>query len=99
MTFTSTLSHDVVASLMELQMLEAEMPTDEKREYTDETRQEYAERGVAMKDGSYPIRDVGDLKNAIQAFGRSKNPDATKRHIKKRARALGATDLLPDNWE
>ena len=90
---------EFVASLMELQMLEAELPIDEKRVYTDETRQEYAERGVAMEDGSYPIRDVGDLKNAIQAYGRSKNPAATKKHIKKRARALGATDLLPDNWE
>jgi len=90
---------ELVSALMELEMLQAELPTDEKRVYTDETRQEYAERGVAMSDGSYPIRDVGDLKNAIQAFGRSKNPAATKKHIKKRARALGATDLLPDNWE
>ena len=90
---------EFVSSLMELEMLEAELPTGEKREYTDDTRQEYAERGLAMDDGSYPIRDVGDLKNAIQAFGRSKNPDATKKHIKKRARALGATELLPDNWE
>jgi hypothetical protein len=90
---------EFVSSLMELEMLEAELPTGEKREYTDDTRQEYAERGLAMEDGSYPIRDVGDLKNAIQAFGRSKNPDATKKHIKKRARALGATELLPDNWE
>jgi hypothetical protein len=90
---------EFVSSLMELEMLEAELPIDQKREYTDDTRQDYAESGLAMEDGSYPIRDVGDLKNAIQAFGRSKNPDATKKHIKKRARSLGATDLLPDNWE
>ena len=88
-----------MSSLMELEMLEAELPTGEKREYTGETREDYAKRGLAMEDGSYPIRDVGDLKNAIQAFGRAKNPDATKKHIKKRARALGATELLPDNWE
>ena len=88
-----------MSSLMELEMLEAELPIDQKREYTDDTRQDYAESGLAMEVGSYPIRDVGDLKNAIQAFGRSKNPDATKKHIKKRARSLGATDLLPDNWE
>ncbi len=90
---------ELEASLMELQMIEAGLPTDEKRVYTDETRQEYAERGIAMEDGSYPIRDVGDLKNAIQAFGRAKDPKATKKHIKKRAAALEATDLLPDNWE
>ena len=70
-----------------------------KRDYTDERRAEYASRGMAMPDGSYPIRDVGDLKNAIQAFGRAKNKPAAKKHIKKRARALGRTDLLPDTWK
>ena len=54
---------------------------------------------MAMPDGSYPIRDVGDLKNAIQAFGRAKNKPAVKRHIKKRARALGATKLIPEHWK
>jgi hypothetical protein len=54
---------------------------------------------MAMPDGSYPIRDVGDLKNAIQAFGRAKNKPATKKHIKKRARALSCADLLPANWK
>ena len=53
-----------------------------------------------MKDGSYPIVTVKDLKNAIQAFGRTgENKAATKAHIKKRAKALGKTDLLPDNWK
>jgi len=70
-----------------------------KRFYTNERRSEYAKEGIAMSDGSYPIRDVGDLRNAIQAFGRAKNKPAAKRHIKKRARALGRTDLLPDNWK
>ena len=69
-----------------------------KRYYTDERREDYAERGLAMPDGSYPIRDVGDLKNAIQAFGRAKNKPAVKRHIKKRARKLGRLDLIPANW-
>ena len=54
---------------------------------------------MALPDGSYPIRDVGDLKNAIQAFGRAKNKPAVKRHIKKRARALGAAELIPDGWK
>ncbi len=70
-----------------------------KRDYTDERREEYADRGLAMPDGSYPIRDIGDLKNAIQAFGRAKNKPAVKRHIKKRAKSLGRTDLIPDNWK
>ena len=70
-----------------------------KRFYTTGKRSEYAASGVAMKDGSYPIRDVGDLRNAIQAFGRAKNKPAAKKHIKKRARALKRTDLLPDTWK
>ena len=50
-----------------------------------------------MPDGSYPIPDKGALKDAIQAYGRS--PDAaTKRHIVKRARALNASAMLPENW-
>jgi len=72
---------------------------EEKREYTRNRRMEYAKRGWALPDGSYPIRDVGDLRNAIQAFGLGKDRDAAKRHIMKRARALGRTDLIPDDWK
>lgn len=51
-----------------------------------------------MPDGSYPIRNKSDLANAIQAIGRAKNPDAVKAHIRKRARALDATDMIPESW-
>ncbi|HEY6416567.1 MAG TPA: hypothetical protein VIX41_10030 [Acidimicrobiales bacterium] len=74
--------------------------TDElvARTYDAETRQRMASRGTAMPDGSFPIADLEDLRNAIQAIGRAKNPDAVKRHIRKRARALGHVDLIPDSW-
>lgn len=72
---------------------------EEKRFYTNARRTEYAKRGWALPDGSFPIRDVGDLRNAIQAFGLGKNQEATKRHIMKRARALGRTDMIPENWK
>ena len=39
------------------------------------------------------------MKNAIQAFGRSKNPVKTKAWIKKRAKELGKESLLPDTWK
>ena len=71
----------------------------EKREFTDKQRQDAADKGQAMPDGSYPIKSKQDLKNAIQASGRAKNQAAVKRHIKRRAAALGATDMLPDNWK
>lgn len=71
----------------------------EKRAYSTEQRDQMAESGVALPDGSYPIRDRTDLLNAIQAVGRAKDYDRARRHIIKRARALGAVDLLPDEWE
>lgn len=69
-----------------------------KRMYNDERRTELAEGGMALPDGSYPIVDEADLKNAIQAFGRAKDKDAAKRHIMKRARALGKEDMIPEEW-
>lgn len=68
-------------------------------EFTEDQRKKLAENKQAMPDGSYPIRNRQDLKNAIQAYGRSKkNKQKTKTWIKKRARELKAEDLLPDEW-
>lgn len=64
-----------------------------------ESRKEAAKKGEALPDGSYPVRNVADLKNAIRAVGRAKNSAKVKRHIIKRARALGKTKLLPDTWK
>jgi hypothetical protein len=69
-----------------------------KRAFSEESRQELAESGIALPDGSYPIKTEGDLKNAIQAYGRAKDKEAAKRHIMKRARALGLEKLIPSNW-
>jgi uncharacterized protein len=69
------------------------------KEFSTEKRKTLAKQGKAMKGGSYPIENEADLKNAVQAFGRAKNPAATKAHIKKRASALGLTKLLPESWD
>lgn len=66
--------------------------------FKTELRRRLAAKGEAMPDGSFPIRNVADLRNAIRAIGRAKNPAAAKRHIIKRARALNATNLLPQTW-
>jgi hypothetical protein len=68
------------------------------RAFSEEQRKELAESGAAMKDGSFPISNISDLKNAIHAIGRAKNIPKAKKHIKKRAKALGATDMLPEGW-
>lgn len=64
------------------------------------TRQRLAKTGKALPDGSYPIRNVEDLKNAIQAYGRSKPSKraAVRRHIVKRAKVLDKADLIPEEW-
>jgi hypothetical protein len=64
-------------------------------------RKKLADEGKALPNGSYPIRNEGDLKNAIQGYGRSKKSDRSKvrRHIMKRARALGKAELIPDEWK
>lgn len=69
-----------------------------RRTFTADERKNAAKKGAAMPDGSFPIMNESDLRNAIQAIGRAKNPAAAKAHIKKRARALGLTDLLPEDW-
>lgn len=48
---------------------------------------------------SFPIKTVGDLKNAIQAFGRAGDKPAAKRHIIRQAMALGHPELIPDGWK
>jgi hypothetical protein len=74
------------------------MGDDDARTFSTKERKVAAKKGQAQPGGSFPIKNQQDLKNAIQAYGRSKNKAATKRHIIKRARALGLTKLLPKGW-
>jgi hypothetical protein len=64
-------------------------------------REKLAGKGFALPDGSYPIRNVEDLKNAIQAYGRSKESDRAKvrKHIAKRANALKVRHMVPEEWK
>jgi hypothetical protein len=70
-----------------------------KREFSGATRERMAESGTAMPDGSFPIASRSDLMNAIRSVGRAKNYDAAKQHIIRRARALNAMDMLPEDWK
>lgn len=69
-----------------------------KRAFSEDMRTQMAQEGTALPDGSYPISNVDDLKNAISAFGRAKDKEAAKKHIMKRAKALGQEKLIPANW-
>ena len=62
-------------------------------DFTASMRRSEAKTGVAMRDGSFPIRNRQDLSNAKRAIGRakpSKRP-AVRAHIAARARALGVS--------
>jgi len=64
--------------------------------YDTEERKEMASKGFALADGSFPIANLEDLKNAIMAYGRAKDQAKAAKFIAKRAKALGAEDLIPD---
>ncbi len=68
---------------------------------TRKKRMELAKDKKALPDGSFPIRNVSDLKNAVQAYGRAKpgKRGLVRRHIVKMARQLDRKDLIPENWK
>jgi hypothetical protein len=68
----------------------AELDTKERRKLADE--------GKALPDGSFPIRNREDLKDAIQSFGRANDKAKVKRWIKRRAKELRAEKELPEDW-
>jgi hypothetical protein len=70
-----------------------------KRKFTTAQRKKMAEEGHAMPDGSFPIGNKTDLMNAIRSWGRGGADPKVKEHIKRRAKALGASDMIPENWK
>jgi hypothetical protein len=70
----------------------------DKREFSGGQRERMAEAGTAMPDGSFPIGNRADLMNAIRSVGRAKDYGAARAHIVRRARALNAMDMLPEDW-
>lgn len=75
------------------------MKSVNKHYFSKGERKKLAKEDEAMSDGSFPIRNTQDLKDAIRSVGRAKDPAAARRWIKKRARELGETDLLPEDWK
>jgi hypothetical protein len=83
-----------------IQMLDDD-PENEMAVISRRVRERLAKEGKALNDGSFPIRNAGDLRNAIRAYGRAKpgNRGKVKRHIMKRAIGLGKEELIPENWK
>jgi hypothetical protein len=70
----------------------------DKREFSAAQREKDAAEGVAMPDGSYPIRSAKDVANAVRDCCRSGEEADVKAHIIARAKAIGADGALPDAW-
>ena len=74
-----------------------------KVKYTAEQQRQMLADGQALKasDGSpsYPIGDEDDLSKAIHAVGRGgADHDAIRAYIIRRAKALGKSSEIPENW-
>jgi hypothetical protein len=69
---------------------------------SQEERDKAASSGAAMDDGSYPITTCsGDnsVDTAIHAVGRGgADHDPIRKHIITRAKSLGCSSKIPDNW-
>jgi hypothetical protein len=62
-------------------------------------RRRMAAAGQAMPGGRYPIASKSHLRDAIRAVGRGKGShDEIRRHIIKRAKALGLSAMIPPSW-
>ena len=62
-------------------------------------RKDAAKNGEAMPDGSFPIKKVKDVKDAVDDWSRAGSKPTVKDHIKSRAKALDASHHLPDDWQ
>jgi hypothetical protein len=70
-----------------------------KAKYSAGDRKKMAGSGTAMPDESYPIADEEDLRRTIRAVGRGgSSHNAIRKHIISRARSLGKSSEIPDNW-
>lgn len=69
-----------------------------KHDFSAEERRKLTEKGEAMPDGSFPIRNRQDLDDAVRSIGRAKNRAAARDWIIRRADELKAKDALPEDW-
>ena len=70
-----------------------------KNYFSHKERKDLAEKGEAMPNGKYPIRNSQDLKDAIRLSGSSdESKEEVKAWIKKRAKELGLESELPEDW-
>lgn len=70
----------------------------EKKDYSAEERKKMTDKGEAMAGGKYPIKSKADVENAVKDWNRTGQAADVKAHILARAKDLGCTDCVPDDW-
>jgi hypothetical protein len=92
---------ELAAIKAKFEEVKAEFAYDDFAFISSQTRKKLARSGMALPDGSFPIRNSSDLKNAISSYGRaSKEKRASvRRHIIKRARDLNKYEMVPQDWK
>lgn len=93
----------LIKSLDDDEVTEADYMAKASAKYSADDIKALGAKGQAFKnaDGhySYPIVDAADLSNAIKAVGRGgADHDAIRAYVVKRAKALGKSDQIPENW-
>lgn len=71
----------------------ADTPADQ---LTPANRKWLADHGLALKDGSFPIRNADDLAAAKSSVGRASNADEVRAWINQRAKELNLPPLGGD---
>lgn len=66
--------------------------------YSPSVRSALADKGHALPDGHFPIREPADVDSAIGQVAGYKGPHEPIPHIKKRAAALGVSHKIPPSW-
>lgn len=92
---------EFLSKFFKFEMVEESKVLDAKNKtnFSKEERMKLAAEGLALSDGSFPIRNKTDLKDAIKGIGLGRDYNRTKKWIIKRARELDAIDLLPESWD
>jgi hypothetical protein len=96
-----TIKAEELSNRMKTAKKEISSGQEELKNFDPKERDRLAKKGGALPDGSFPIENSRDLKNAVLAYGRSPKDKRAevKSHIVKRAKELDREDMLPEPWE
>lgn len=73
-------------------------PGHSYHDHTGDQMKGLEDQSFAMKDGNFVITNVDSLRDAISSISEAKSEEETKQHIIKRAKALNATQFIPEEW-